>query len=700
MRIAAALALLTLAGPAFAGELDARVAAQLSQARTSVLTAARAEGIELPRDFLAWIESDPLLAKSVYACRKDALPVLLNLRALELDLGTKVVRREYTQLALAFALQDSYAGRSTEAGGWNDADKTIAPYLADVAPRKPLVLTIPTDARQPVDTKDKRRTLDRDDHIINFLEDHAPIEVERPVQELPPLEYDDRGVAKPRGAAKKTVVRESRGLVAADVIASAALQSEFNAYMAAKGHPEVRIECGDRMVHWMSKQAIEDKDLRQRIAAAHELFRAAYKAKGRLPAERDAAPSAAESMAWFMRNDRAAVTEAERTGRKRERFPLTAPWPLLLMLVADDQPLREREEIWLKLRDQGELRTYGEYIDGIAQQFDMQSARRLAPFAYDYGSIQMMWKDGGVCGTMGNIGARTWRIAGSPAATAGQPGHCALVVMTHDPKTGLYACQGEQYATGGDEVTTVHAGWNYDDVGGRRPMVYHQSIAWAVNHDLPALVDALVLRRMWDAHTPEVRAKEAPQWMREAVTLNPYALVLMEGLIKDAADARTLIEVYDAFAEGLERAQLLEAQPLYVSTVRDMVHARIFALPTPATEEERVLLLQALERQGCTHAQLLARCWKEAGGDEGFTAHCRSAVEAYLASPARHQSKREAERFLSRLKAWEKTAGGGTRKRAWANALLELFAGQESLTIKGKVSADPCVEYLSKLAGR
>ena len=700
MHIAAVFTVLTLVGPAFAGEVHTRVAAQVDSARTRVLAAARAEGIELPRDFLAWIDSDPLLAKSVYGCRKDALPVLLNLRALELDLGTKVVRREYTQLALAFALQDSYAGRSTEAGGWNDADKTIAPYLADVTPRKPLVLTIPTDTRQPIDTKDKRRTLDRDDHIINFLEDHAPIEVERPVQELPPLEYDERGIAKPRAAAKKTMVKEQRGLVAADVIASAALQAEFNAYMAAKGHPEVRVDCGDRMVHWMSKQAIEDKDLRQRIAAAHELFRAAYKAKGRMPTQRDAAPSAAESMAWFLRNDRAAVTEAERNGRKRERFPLTAPWPLLMMLVADDQPLREREEIWLKLRDQGEFRTYGEYIDGIAQQFDMQSARRLAPFAYDYGSIQMMWKDGGVCGTMGNIGARTWRIAGSPAATAGQPGHCALVVMTHDPKTGLYACQGEQYATGGDEVTTVHAGWNYDDVGGRKPMVYHQSIAWAVNHDLPALIDALVLRRAWDAQAPEVRAKEAPQWMREAVTLNPYALVLMEGVIQAANDTRALVAVYDAFAEGLEQAQLEDAQPLYVSTVRDLVHARIYALPAPETEEERVLLLQALERQNCTHAQLLARCWKETGGDEGFAAHCRSAVEAYLASSARHQSKREAERFLTRLKAWEKSAGGGTRKRAWANDLLGLFTGQESLTIKGKVSTDPCVEYLSKLAGR
>ena len=54
----------------------------------------------------------------------------------------------------------------------------------------------------------------------------------------------------------------------------------------------------------------------------------------------------------------------------------------------------------------------------IAQQFDMQSARRLSPFAHSYGSIEMMWKDGGVCGTMGNIGARTRRIDSSIARSA------------------------------------------------------------------------------------------------------------------------------------------------------------------------------------------------------------------------------------------------------------------------------------------
>jgi hypothetical protein len=686
------------AAPSVEASAKLRAKAHVEAARTKTLAALSAKGLELPRDFLQWVDGDPLVRASVYGCRADPLPVLLGLRALELDLGTKVVRREATQLALAFAIQDSYAGRAEEAGGWNDADKVHPPTLPDLAPRKPTTLAIPGDPRRPVDAKDRSRALDRDDHIVNFLEDHEPIEVERPAQELPPLDYDERGVAKQRKAGAEST-KERRGLVAADVIASAALQAEFNAYMAAKGHPETRVDCGERAVHWMSKAAIDDKDLRARIAAAHELFRDAYRRKGRLPARRDRAPTAAESMAWFLRNDRLPPTEAERAGRKGERFPLDAPWPVLLMLAADDQPLREREEIWSRLCERGEFRTYGEYIDGIAQQFDMQSARRLAPFAYDYGSIQMMWKDGGVCGTMGNIGARTWRIAGTPASTAGQPGHCAVVVMRHDPATGEFRCEGEQYATGGDEVTTVHAGWNHDDQGGRRPMVHHQSVCWAVNHGFASFLDAMALRRAHDASTGEQRAQGAVQLVRDGLELNPWALVLPEAAVRDASDARALIGVVDALQEGLEQLGKLEEHPLYAATVRDMAHARIHALPSPATEEERTLLLEALERQGCTHAELLARLWKETGGAEGFAAHCRAAVGDYLSSPARGRSKRESERFLARIKAWEKAAGGGTRKKAWAQDLLAAFDGREQLAIGGKSSLDPCVAHLRKLAG-
>ena len=553
---------------------NSRADQYVAAARTRTLDECKAKGIALPKDFLAWIDRDPVLRASVYGCRNNPLPVLLALRSLEIDLGEKTVRTDYPQLALAFAIQDSYAKRTPKAGGWNDADGAVAPdSLPDVSPRAPLVLNIPGDPRVPVDTKDSKRTLDRDDHMVNFLEDHAPIEVDVKAQELPPLEYDSKGIAKPRGQAVEVTRKMARPLVAADVIASAAMQREFNAYMEAHGQ-SVRLECGDGAVGWNSTNAVNDEELRKRIAAAHEMFQAAYRAKGRMPAERDAAPTPSESMAWFIRNDRWKFPDDVRAARAWPRFPLNAPWPVLLMLAADDQPLREREEIWAKFRDTGEMRTYGEYIGDIAQQFDMQSARRLSPFPYSYGSIQMMWKDGGVCGTMGNIGARTERICGVPASTAGQPGHCAMVQMDFDAKTRTYTCKGGQYATGGDEVTGVHAGWNYDDKGGRRPMIFHQTVAWGVNVGLESLVDTMVMRRAWDALPAEQRAKECGKFLAAGLARNPYAMAVVEAAFADAPDAKTATSMLDDFNAALDKAGVPAERALYRDTVRGMVQAR------------------------------------------------------------------------------------------------------------------------------
>jgi hypothetical protein len=553
---------------------NSRADQYVAAARTRTLDECKAKGIVVPKDFLAWIDRDPVLRASVYGCRNNPLSVLLALRSLEIDLGEKTVRTDYPQLALAFAIQDSYAKRTPKAGGWNDADGAVAPdSLPDVSPRAPLVLNIPGDPRMPVDTKDSKRTLDRDDSIVNFLEDHVPIEVDVKAQELPPLEYDSKGIAKPRGQAVEVTRKIARPLVAADVIASAGLQREFNAYMEAHGQ-SVRLDCGDGAVGWNSTDAVNDDELRKRIAAAHEMFQAAYRAKGRMPAERDAAPTPSESMAWFIRNDRWKFPDDVRAARAWPRFPLNAPWPVLLMLAADDQPLREREEIWAKFRDTGEMRTYGEYIGDIAQQFDMQSARRLSPFPYSYGSIQMMWKDGGVCGTMGNIGARTERICGVPASTAGQPGHCAMVQMDFDAKTRTYTCKGGQYATGGDEVTGVHAGWNYDDKGGRRPMIFHQTVAWGVNVGLESLVDTMVMRRAWDALPVEQRVKECGKFLAAGLARNPYAMAVVEAAFADAPDAKTAKSMLDDFNTTLDKAGVPAERALYRDTVRGMVQAR------------------------------------------------------------------------------------------------------------------------------
>ncbi len=681
---------------AAAGSFDPAGSRHVEDARRRTLAACRDRGIELPPDFLAWIDADESLQASVYGCRRDPLPVLLALRSLEIDLGKQVVRNEYTQLALAFAMADSYAASDRNASGWNDGD-TGQPddELPDVTPRPLLVLSCPGDPRIPVDTKSADRELDVYDHVINFLEDHPAIEVEVEVKEFPPLEYDERGIARPRGKPVKVRKTVERGLVGADVIASADLQDEFNTHMAANGHPEIVIACGDRVVHHESKAAVGDKKVRASIKAAHDLFHDAYRAKGRMPSERDASPSRSESMAWFIRNHR---HDFSGTDRIWPRFPLDAPWPVLMMLAADDQPLREREEIWTAYRDEGEFRTYGEYIGGIAQQFDMQSARRVAPFPFSYGSIQMMWKDGGVCGTMGNIGARTHRICGVPASTAGQPGHCAIVVMEQDAETERFRCRGGQYATGGDEVTTVHAGWDYDDVGGRRPMVFHQSIAWAVNHDPEALIEAMVLRRAWDALDEETRSDQCVQWMHGAMEMNPFALPLIDGVIASAPDPMTAIEMLDAFNSAFEPHATGEYD-LYVKTVRDLVHERIHSLPTPIERAGKLQLLRELERQECGHARLLARSWKDLGGDV-FKENCLAACVEYLGSPARTKNRKSSRNFTDTIRTWGRSLKSKKRRRAWAESLLEAFKGRELLVIRRKTSVDPAYAVLCGFAER
>ncbi|MFT4514249.1 MAG: hypothetical protein ACI89X_002749 [Planctomycetota bacterium] len=672
------------------------ISAYLDAARAETLAACASKGLALPDDFLAWIDSDATLRASVYGCRKDPTPVLLQLRSLEIELGEDIVRRNYTQLALAFAIQRSYMVSGKKASGWNDGDAEGATALADISQRSRLQLTIPADPRQRVNTKDESRKLDRDDHIINFLEDHARIEVEVTSKQRPPLEYDENGVAKKRGKAIKITRKTKRAVVGADVIASVDLQHEFQAYMKAHGH-DVALNCGNQVVHWKSKAAVKDKQQRTRIRDAHELFHAAYRNKGRMPAERDRAPTPAESMAWLIRNDRHQFPAAQKAARKWPRFPLSAPWPVLLMLAADDQPLREREEIWTKFRDHGEFRTYGEYIGGIAQQFDMQSARRVSPIAFNYGSIQMMWKDGGVCGTMGNIGARTYRICGVPSSTAGQPGHCALVRMDLNPKTGLFRCVGGQYATGGDEVTSVHAHWNYDDVGGRRPMVFHQSIAWGVNQGAASFVDTLIMRRMWEKADVATRQTRGRRFVREAMTKNPFALAAVLGAINAAPDGKSAALLLDVFQQKFDSFAKPGEYSLYRAQMRDLVHARVLSTASPKTKGAATQLLSALQRQSCQNGRLLARTWRTIGGEAEFQRRTVAAAKRYVAGT---RTKATSKQFGNLIKAWQRSIKGKGKRTQWAKKVLAPFAGEEALRTKRRKSLDPVVAQLCKAAGR
>jgi hypothetical protein len=385
--------------------------------------------------------------------------------------------------------------------------------------------------------------------------------------------------------------------------------------------------------------------------------------------------------------------------RKWPRFPLDAPWPVLTLLVDNGQPLREREERWLAFRDRGELKTYGEYIGGIAQQYDMQSARRLKEYPFQYGSVQMMLKDGGVCGAMANIAVRSYNALGIPASTAGQPGHCALVLFAREEKTGTWLCKGGQYATAGDAGTGVHAPWVFGDTDARRPMVYHQSVAWAVNHGFQSYLDSLAAFA-FHRQLPEAdRRAHGSELLLSALQANPYNVLNANALVAGETNPVHLARFWPAFARLAAGGKPgCPSNGLYHTTVREAVFARLAALPPPADPTAAAAVLTFLESEACTHQAALIAYRVAVRGRPAVLAETEAAFTAHLAT---NRTEASVAIMADALSAVASHLTNKQERAAWALARWteiqsrELYAGR-----KGAPEVDRAVGVLAKLAGR
>ena len=646
-------------------------AAFLDHARATALKKLADANTKLPADFLAWIDSDPAVKTTVYGARQDPAGILLILRSLEIDLGTDAVRKKYPQLALAMAVANAREGAR-----------------ADLSPRPRLVLSIPGDRREKVDTHAKDRPLDLHDHVINFLIDHAPIEEDVVVG------HKDVPQAKGKPKREPIVEKRKRSLRAADVFASAELEYEFNEYLKAHGQ-SVQIHCGDgTRLNWRSStlQGVDTKGVKQ----AFDLFDAAYKAKGYEPKERDPAPSLAERCAFLIRNNEHAIVEKKIAWPK---FPINAPWPVLTLLAKDGQPLREKQDIWERYRDRGEFHGYGEYVGSIAQNGLMLHARRLEPNAFPAGSVQMMLHDGGVCGVMANISVRSQLSLGVPASTAGQPGHCALIHFAYNPGNNTYACQGGQYVTAGDAGTNPHVPWLFGDVDSPRKMVYHQSVAWSVNFGFRQYLDSMVAHTFFKQLPDADRKAHGPELLRNAIGLCPYNFVLAEDAIDTAVAPDDLIAFLAAFKPALASGKAgCPSEGLYVETAKERLFGRLAAIPSPADASQARAILGILTTEHCRNQTTIAAYKVAANSLSEFLQETDAAFEAHLAS-ARNAA--EAAVMADQLGVTAGKIADKQRRQAWVAARWDEIQRKELyFGPKNHLTVDPSIAILAKLAGK
>jgi hypothetical protein len=668
--------------------------AYLAWARTRAAAELEDEGVELPAEFLSWVDSIPEVRGTVYGMRSDDSGQLLKaLYSLRHDLGQETFEL-YHQLALAGAVSLVAKGGSV-----------------DLTPHPPLTISIGGDPRVLVDTMDESRELDRDDHIINFLNERSVTEKYAAGSKkatLLELRYE---VISAEAEDAPEVATRTRSLVAADVIASPALQEEFNTYMAGKGFP-TDIDSGDQLVHWKSKAMIRGP-YRAKILAARNLFIDAYKAKGYMPAERDATPPMGERLIYLIRNHEHEFTD----DRRWPQFSLHSPWPTMTLLVDNGMPLREREDLWVKFVANKKIATYGEYVGSIAQQSDMLSARRVAPIAFSYGSTQMHRKDGGVCGVMANIGVSSYTVMGIPACTAAQPGHCALIQFDDSKGTGKYKCRGGQYASGGDAKTSPHGSWYFSGIGEertpdkepaklpRRAMIFHQCTAWAVNHGMPSFTDAIIAQRLFHALPEEERDAHGMSLLLCGMRTNPFNIELVRETIAQATTPAETMQALKRFREVLdETASAAGGKPngLYLDTIQNTAMARIAKQPVPIEAGAITAIDRFLTKADCKDAALIVRYKIAAASLADWRGELEDKLRAQIADIQADASKAHDSIAKDIQGLIVATAGAIEKKerKAWAMTLLPHLEGSEVfIARKTKVYEHPAYKKLASYAG-
>ncbi len=671
--------------------------AYLNYAKSMAMYNLAVEKKQLPAKFLEWVDSDPIVKATVYGVHFKASDVLQHLFSLRLDLGKEKFMK-YKQLMLAEAIVNAKKGQT-----------------ANISARKPLrKVVIPRDPRKKVNTKDPKRKLDINDHIINFLNSNTINAKTVRRRELAELKYDDRGIAIPAPKTKKTEVgkMEKRTLYAADVLASRSLQKKFNAYMKSKGH-NVNIDCGEKIIHWNSHDMVKGEQGRK-IDKAFHLFKTAYEEKGLLPKQRDPAPTSGEDLFYIIRNYEHKFSPKQQGNKKWDPFPITAPWPTLVMLTAYNQPLREREERWVAYRDKGEFVGYGEYIGKIAQQFNMQSARRLTPYPFYYGTIQMMLKDGGVCGTMANMGVRSMHTLGTPAVTAGQPGHCALISMKYDQKSKTYSCRGGQYATGGDDKTHPHAGWMFGNVFSkdgklaklqRKPMIYHQTIAYAVNYGLNSYLDSMMAHGVFELLPEPVQKEKGAKLLASGLAINPYNFTLVDSSMNLAQTPYAQVSFWNVYQKQMAAIGEKSGCPtdgLYNKTVKNNMFSKMLKMPVPDDKPKLAALYKFLQKEKCDNTDLMALYQLKLMGPSKLLASTKrefkNQLELMQSSISKENDKTSAK-INETIKAAADMVKNDKLKKKWALAMWDIIKGNEKyFGQKNDIYTNQSVATLASLA--
>jgi hypothetical protein len=593
--------------------------------KAEALEALAGHGISLPSDLLAWIDETPDVAATVYGLRYGTpAQALILLRSLQLDL-TLADMQAHSPVVLATVVMHAHK--------IDLAEPEALPYVS-LKPREPMPWKIPASPLVRVDTHPKDRPLDISDHVINFMEEEEVVEGGKVVS------------VKPR----------EPHIRACDIVASKALQADFNAYVQSKVPDFKPLDCGESL-NWAYGGVSWRLPERKELGRAYELFSEAYFSKGRIPKARDPKATPVEWAAYQVGN-------AKNENRKAE---LPDTWPFAMYLVNRPQPLREAEFAWEEKAKGVRPMRYIEYVGKVAQDTTMLYLRRMTPFEYAYGSLAMMRKDGGVCGTHTSTALRAGASLGKMVINCSSPGHSFPGGL--GKQDGVYSAPGSQ--------TGVK--WYFGDsepkVIGRDSLML-PSLAAALNWGLQGFLDSQLGWTLCLQLPEDVQAAHGYTLLKSALLQNPYNVSLARATLAKADTADALITLWEEFRGAVHAAKEKKGciqEGGLVAEVWQKAGEKLEGLPVPKDRVVRDRVYTAVCRDGSS-PKLRARY---EGAVNGIDAVLMSATRDFAAHlDTWYRPVANCAATAGKLKAALDMVDGADRKRTWIKAQVDTLAGR------------------------
>jgi len=236
-------------------------------------------------------------------------------------------------------------------------------------------------------------------------------------------------------------------------------------------------------------------------------------------------------------------------------------------------------------------------------------------------------------------------------------------------------------------------------------MVYHQSIAWAVNYGMAAFLDSTITHRVYQLLGEAERRGAGRKLLTSGLALNPYNFLLTDAAQAAAATAQEQVQFWRTFQATLQAAGDKAGCPpggLYSQTVKKRVFANIAKLPTPKDEQAAREVYAFLQTEGCDTPEALVTYRLTVEGLPALLASTEARYKEHLSATrakASGENDTACTMMVATLKATAAAIPDKEQRKQWALGILKQSEGREKYFGQGmRVITDPSVAFLAKQA--